>query len=440
MTLLRDGGQWPRVILARAGRYDVDGGLAAAERAGAWVAWRRAVGSLGPEGLIRLVEASGLRGRGGAGFPTGRKWRTVREQASIDRFAVANGYEADPGSSTDRILMELDPHGVVEGLALAAFAVGARHAHVAVRGEYTLAAARLRAAVDAAEEAGYLGSDVLGGGFELHVQVHEVRGAFVLGEETVLLRALENKRAQPDQRPPFPAQRGLWGEPTAVNNVATLAAVPWIVQNGADALKGIGLPDAPGTVLVQVTGAVRDPGVLEVPVGTPIGAVLDAAGGAIGRLKAILVGGPSGGFLPVAALPLPLTWERLEEAGAIMGSGQILAVDESACLVDLATLMTRYMNDEACGKTIPCRIGVKRLVEIGERFVAGRPRPQDPELLQDLAADVRDGGLCGHEMTAVNPLLTGMRYFLQEFEDHIVRSTCPAGVCQPLRVAAAPVA
>jgi NADH-quinone oxidoreductase subunit F len=439
MTVLEGPARWPRVILARAGAYDPDAGLEAAERAGAWAAWRRAVSSIGPDGLIRLVEASGLRGRGGAGYPTGRKWRTVAQQPSPDRYAVANGFEADPGASTDRLLMELDPHGVVEGLALAAFAVGARHAYLAVKGEYGLAVRRLRAAIDAAEEAGYLGSDVLGGGFELHMELRELRGGFVLGEETVLLRAIENKRAQPDQRPPYPAERGLWDEPTAVNNVATLAAVPAIVEHGADVFAAIGDRQAPGTVLLQISGAVRMPGVLEVPVGTPLRAILKAAGAA-GALKAVMVGGPSGGFLPPDALDMPLTWRGLEEAGAIMGSGQVLAIDDSTCLVDLATLMTRLMNDEACGKTIPCRIGLKRMAEIGDRFVAGRPMPDDPDLLHDLAADTRDGGLCGLEITAVNPLLTGMRYFGKEFDDHIVRSTCPAGVCQPVRVAAAPVA
>jgi NADH-quinone oxidoreductase subunit F len=439
MRIIKTRRRWPSVLLARAGRYDPEAGLAAAEGAGAWAAWKQAVSSIGPEALIRLVERSGLRGRGGAGFPTGRKWRICRSQESARRFVVANGYEADPGALADRTLMELDPHGVVEGLTLAAFAVGAHEAIIAVKADYATARQRLGAAIRAAEEAGYIGSDALGTGYDIHIELRALRGAFVLGEETVLLNALEGKRAMPEQRPPYPAVRGLWGEPTVVNNVETLVAVPWIVSNGADAFAGIGLPEAPGTTLVQVTGAVARPGVVEAPLGTKLSALLEAAGGmATGTTpKAVLVGGPSGGFLPGDALGTALTFTALAEAGAILGSRTILALDESACIVDLATLMERFMSDESCGKCIPCRIGTKRLTEIGERFTGGRSRPTDVQLLGDLSADVRDGSLCGHGITAPNPLVTGMRYFAQEFEDHIVRSTCPAGVCRPLGVAAA---
>ncbi len=427
---------WPAVLLARAGRYEPDAGLAAAEAAGAWSAWREALTS-SPEAVLRAVREAGLRGRGGAGYPTAEKWRAVWAQPSRTRYAVANGYEADPGSTAVRALLEADPHGVVEGLALAAYAVGAREAYLAVRADADLALARLRAAIRAAEEARYLGSDALGSGVDVHLELREVQGAFVLGEETVLLRALEGKRGMPDQRPPYPSERGLWGEPTAVNSVATLAAVPWILEHGAKAFREIGAPDFPGTLLVQLSGAVKRPGVAEVPAGATLAEVVDrAGGGASGALKAVFVGGPSGGFLPPDALATPMTPGALEAAGAILGSGSLLVLDRSACIVELATLMERFMNDESCGKCIPCRIGTRRLAEIGERFMSGRARPADPQLLEDLSADVRDGSLCGHGITAPNPLTSGMRYFSAEFEDHIVRGRCPAGVCSPLRVAA----
>ncbi|HET7676321.1 MAG TPA: NADH-ubiquinone oxidoreductase-F iron-sulfur binding region domain-containing protein [Candidatus Limnocylindrales bacterium] len=442
MELLKGPRRWPRVLLGRAGRYDPEAGLAAAEKAGAWSSWKAAVADIGPEGLIRRVTASGLRGRGGAGFPTGEKWRACRAAPGERHYAVANGYEADPGASLDRTLMELDPHAVVEGLALAAFAVGATQAYLVVKAGYGLAARRLAAAIRTAEEAGYIGSDALGAGFDLHIELRPLAGAFVLGEETVLLRALEGKRAMPDQRPPYPATAGLWGEPTLVNNVETLAAVPWIVANGAEAYRAMGTDEVSGTTLVQLTGAVAKPGIVEVPLGTSVGSLVEEIGGGVAdgaTLKAVLVGGPSGGFLPAAGLDVALGYGSLAEAGAIMGSGSLVVADERACIVDLATLMSRFMSDESCGKCIPCRIGVRRLTEIGERFSGGRPRPTDLQLASDLSADIRDGSLCGHGITAPNPLMSGMRYFAQEFEDHIVRSTCPAGVCRPLRTAAAPV-
>jgi NADH-quinone oxidoreductase subunit F len=429
---------WPRVMLGRADRYGPGDGLAGAERAGAWKAWRQAVAQMDPEAVISAVADAGLRGRGGAGFPTGEKWRVCRAQDAPRRHVVANGYEADPGAQLDRTLMETDPHAVVEGVALAAFAVGAGDAIIAVKASYRTAIERLESAVRAAEEQGYIGTNALDAGFDLHISVRPLQGAFVLGEETVLLRQLEGKRAQPDQRPPYPAERGLWDEPTVVNNVETLAAVPWIVTNGGADYAKIGARQSPGTTLVQVSGAVAQPGVVEVPMGTRLADILQrAAGGdAADSVKAVFVGGPSGGFLPPELLDTRLGFGPLEEAGAIMGSGQILVLDRSACLVELATLMARFMSEEACGKTIPCRIGTRRLAEIGERFVTGRPMPNDTQLLQDLSSDVKDGALCALESTAPNPLLTGMRYFAEEFEDHIVRSTCPAGVCRPLRVAA----
>jgi len=441
VEVLRAPKSWPRVVLARAGRYDPDAGLAAAEREGAWEAWKNAVSTLDPEGVLATVTRSGLRGRGGAGFPTGQKWRACRDApAREQRYVVANGYEADPGALLDRTLMEQDPHAVLEGLALACFAVGASRGVLAVKADYAVVLRRLAAVIAAVEGAGYIGRNIMGAGFDLQIEVRPLQGSFMLGEETVLLRAIENRRGMPDQRPPYPATRGLWDEPTVVNNVETLAAVPWIVANGAAAYLQVGRagPDSPGTTLVQISGAAKRAGVVEAPMGVAIGEIVERIGDGTGsgQLKAVLLGGPSGGFLPADHLDVGLDYKPITDAGGILGSGSLLVADERACIVELATLMQRYVADEACGKTIPCRIGTRRLTEIGERFMSGRSRPSDPQLMQDLASDVRDGALCGLEYTAPNPLLTGMRYFAGEFEDHILRSTCPAGVCRPIRIAA----
>ena len=436
LPILQGAKGWPSVLLARAG-VDADGGIEAAEKAGAWQAYRSAVSSLTPDAVISVISESGLRGRGGAGYPTGSKWRSCASQAESQRYVVANGFEADPGAQIDRMLMETDPHAVVEGVAIAAWAVRADSAIIVVKASAARAAERLRAAIRAAEEKGYIGPVATETGRPLRIEVRQLSGSFVVGEETVLLRALEDRRAQPDQRPPFPSQQGLWGKPTVVNNVKTLAAVPWIISHGAGAYASLGAPDAPGTTLLQLGGAIRKPGIVEVPTGTTIREVLDGPGGFVaGGLKAVLVGGPTGGFLPIDVLDTPLTQSSLVEAGALSGSGTLLALDGSACIVDVATLMTRYLNDEACGKTIPCRIGTRRMAELGAGFCAGRARPGDAELLTDLSADVHDGALCGLEANASNPLLSGMRYFGPEFEEHIVGGNCPAGVCQPTRAAA----
>jgi NADH:ubiquinone oxidoreductase subunit F (NADH-binding) len=438
--LLPTPADWPRVSLARAGAYDPDAGFVAAEKAGAWAAWRQAVDGKPPEALVRLVDQAGLRGRGGAGYPTAAKWRACREHESDVRYAVANGYEADPGAFLDRTLMELDPHAVVEGLAIAAYAVGATRAFVAVKADYALAIERVRAAVAGAEDAGYIGANAMDAGFDLEIEVRPVQGAFVLGEETVLLRALEGKRGMPEQRPPYPTEKGLLGRPTIVHNVETLAAVPWIVANGADAFAATGNGPASGTKLVQLAGAIARAGVAEVPLGTPLGEIVEQVGGGVagkGKLKAVLVGGPAGGFLPASALDTPLEAEALRKAGAILGSGSLLVLDQTACVVELGRLLERFMSDESCGKCVPCRIGTRRLFEIADRFTGGRPRPTDVQLLQDLSSDISAGSLCGHGINAPNPLLSGMRYFAEEFEAHINAGICPAGVCRPLRIASA---
>jgi NADH:ubiquinone oxidoreductase subunit F (NADH-binding) len=439
-TVLRTPADWPAILLAR-GRPRGGSGdptdLDAAVKRGAFDALRRVIRELGPNGTVATIASARLRGRGGAGFPTAEKWRLAAATEAPRRYVVANGYGADPASFTDRALLEAGPYAVIEGLAIAAFAIGAREAIIAVRAEDAAAIARLEAAVGAAEEAGFLGPDVLGSRMELTVTVRGVQGAYMLGEETVLLKALEGRRGQPEQRPPHPAERGLFGMPTVVQNVQTLAAVPWIVVNGAAKFAAIGSRTSPGTILVQVRGSDRS-GVAEVPIGTPLREIVALAGtvGAGRSLKAILVGGPSGGLLPAELLDTPYEFDALRAAGAHVGSGSVVVADDRACTVDLGRLLTSFCATEACGKSIPCRIGTRRLVEIAERVTTGRPKPTDLQLLADLSADIVDSGLCDHERLATLPLSSGMRYFRSELDDHILRSSCPAGVCRPIAVPA----
>jgi NADH:ubiquinone oxidoreductase subunit F (NADH-binding) len=433
LTIPRD---WPAILLGRAGTADPTD-LDEATRAGAFDGLRRAVRDLGPTGTIATIASSGLRGRGGSGYPTGQKWRVAATTEAPRRYVVANGYGADPAAGSDRFLMETDPFSVVEGMAIAAFAIGAAEAIIAVRSEATETIRRLEAAIAAADEAGFLGFDVLGSGHDMRISVRGVQGAYMLGEETVLLKALEGKRGQPEQRPPHPAERGLYGMPTVVNNVQTLAAVPWIVRKGGPAFAATGRPGAAGTILVQL----RTPtgiGIAEVPLGTPLSQIV-ALGGALpkGRwIKAILVGGPSGGLLPAELLDTLYDFESLRAAGAHIGSGSVVVADDRACVVDLARLLTRFCASEACGKTIPCRIGTRRLVEIADRVAEGRSRPTDPTLMADLSADIVASALCDHVRLTTLPLASGMRYFRSEVDEHLLRSSCPAGVCHPIAVAA----
>jgi len=426
---------WPRILLEHAGAKDPTD-LDAAARAGAFSGLRGSIRDLGPTGTIATIAASGLRGRGGGGFPTAQKWRAAAGTEAPRRYVVANGYGADPASGTDRYLLEHDPFAVVEGTAIAAFAIGATEAIIAVRTEATEAIRRLEAAIAAAEEAGFLGFDVLGSGHDLTMSVRPVQGAYMLGEETVLLKALEGKRGQPEQRPPHPAVRGLHGMPTVVNNVQTLASVPWIVRNGPEAFAAIGAR-TPGTILVQVRTPAGD-GIAEVPLGTWVREIVELGGKLpAGRsIKALLIGGPSGGLLPPDLLDTPYDFEPIRAAGAHIGSGSIVVADDRACVVDLARLLTRFCASEACGKTIPCRIGTRRLVEIADRVIDGRPRPTDMTLLADLSADIVASALCDHERLTTFPLLSGMRYFRPELDEHLLRSSCPAGVCHPIAVAA----
>jgi NADH:ubiquinone oxidoreductase subunit F (NADH-binding) len=426
---------WPSILLARAGATDATD-LDEALMAGAFEGLRRAVRELGPDGTIAEVEASGLRGRGGAGHLTASKWRAAAATQARERYVVANGYGADPAAATDRTLIETDPYAVIEGAAIAAFAIGAEQVYLSLRATSTEAVRRLQAAVDAASSRNFIGDDVFGSGRRIEVEVRPVQGAYMLGEETVLLKALDSKRGQPEQRPPHPATRGYREAPTVVQNVQTLASVPWIVRNGAKAFGSIGMAATPGTILVDLRGSERS-GVAEVPLGTPLGTIVELGGKPErGRkLKAVVVGGPTGGILPPSQLGTAYTYEALRGVGAHIGSGSVIVADERACLVDLARLLTRYSADEACGKTIPCRIGLRRLAEIGERLTTGTSRGGDLGLMEDLASDVVGSALCDHERLATLPLMSGLRYFRDEVDAHYLRGECPAGVCRPIQLA-----
>jgi NADH-quinone oxidoreductase subunit F len=430
-------GDWPSILLGHVAAVSADpSDLDAAVRAGAFEGLRRAVRDHGAVGTIATIAGSGLRGRGGAGFSTGEKWRAAAAQPADQRYVIANGYGADPAVQTDAALLAADPYTVIEGLAIAAFAIGATEAILAVRADDPALVTMLEGAVLAAEEAGFLGEDAAGSGHRVTVTIRPVQGAYMLGEETVLIKALEGKRGQPDQRPPYPTEKGLFDRPTVVNNVATLAAVPWIMVNGREAFAATGASSSPGTALVQLRGP-EGGGIAEVPLGTPLRELVRLAGGTGSReLKAVLVGGPTGGLLPPDLLDTPYEFDALREAGAHMGSGSVVIADERACVVDLARLLTKFSADAACGKSIPCRIGLRRLYEIGDRIATGVPKPTDPVLLADLAHDIAASALCDHERLSTLPFTSAMRYFRSELDDHLLRSTCPAGVCTPIAVGA----
>ena len=425
MSVLATPKGWPSILLAPAPTGDK-----------AWAGMQRAR-QLGPAGTIAEIAAAGLRGRGGSGYPTADKWRAAGAAAygdtSATRYVVVTGYGADPSSLTDRTLLTENPAGVVEGAAIAALAVGAQEAVIAVRAGEAAAIAALQAAIARAYEASVAGDDALGAGRRLDIEVRPVQGAYMLGEETVLIKALEGKRGQPEQRPPHPTEDGLWGKPTVVQNAQTAAAAAWILGHSAKEFRVFGTDDAPGTILVDVRGPAGG-GVAEVPFGTTLADIAKLAGGAGAgkQIKAVLVGGPSGGLLPADHLTTPYTYEALRAAGAHVGSGSVIVADERACVVDLARLLTRFCADEACGKTIPCRIGTRRLAEIGERMAAGTSRAGDADLITTLSDDIVGSALCDHERLATLPLMSGLRYFRPELDAHLERGECPAGVCRPI--------
>jgi len=421
-----------RVVLRNCGRINPERIEDYLERDG-YKALEKALKEMTPEQVIDEISRSGLRGRGGAGFPTGTKWRFARQSPGSEKYMICNADEGDPGAFMDRSVLEGDPHSVIEGMTIGAYAIGASHGYIYCRAEYPLAIKRLQVALEQARSKGFLGDDILGTGFSFDITIKEGAGAFVCGEETALMASIEGKRGMPRPRPPFPAQRGLWGKPTNINNVETLANVPWILLNGAEAFASMGTERSKGTKVFALAGKINNPGLIEVPMGISLREVIMEVGGGIrgGKaFKAVQLGGPSGGC--VVDLDIPVDYESITSTGAIMGSGGMIVMDEDTCIIDTAKFFLSFTQRESCGKCPYCRIGTKRMLEILTRISEGEAKLEDLEKLEELAHLVKDGSLCGLGQTAPNPVLTTLRYFRDEYLAHVVEKRCPARVCSKL--------
>ena len=390
---------------------------------------------LSPDEIINEVEHSGLRGRGGAGFPTGRKWKLARNTVAQEKIVICNADEGDPGAYMDRTILESNPHQVIEGMAICAHAVGAHKAVVYVRSEYPLAVNIVTKAIGQAEELGLLGKGILGSGFALEIDVFQGSGAFVCGEETALIRSIEGYRGMPRQRPPYPVQKGLWNTPTIINNVKTLASVPPILDNGAAWYRDIGTENSPGTAIFSIVGNVVHAGLVEIPMGVSLRSLIfDICGGIPNKkkFKAVQIGGPSGGCLNEDFLDTPIDFDSLIEAGAMMGSGGMVVMDEDTCMVEVARYFLDFTQKESCGKCTFCRIGTYHLLKILQRLTKGEGLDGDLELLETLSRDIKAGSLCGLGKTAPNPVLTSLKYFREEYEAHVKEKRCPALMCRAL--------
>ncbi|MBW2226089.1 MAG: NADH-quinone oxidoreductase subunit NuoF [Deltaproteobacteria bacterium] len=390
---------------------------------------------LSPNEIINEVEHSGLRGRGGAGFPTGRKWKLARNTVAQEKIVICNADEGDPGAYMDRTILESNPHQVIEGMAICAYAVGAHKAVVYVRSEYPLAVNIVTKAIGQAEELGLLGKGILGSGFDLEIDVFQGSGAFVCGEETALIRSIEGYRGMPRHRPPYPVQKGLWNTPTIINNVKTLASVPPILDNGAAWYRDIGTENSPGTAIFSIVGNVVHAGLVEIPMGVSLRSLIfDICGGIPNKkkFKAVQIGGPSGGCLNEDFLDTPIDFDSLTEAGAMMGSGGMVVMDEDTCMVEVARYFLDFTQKESCGKCTFCRIGTYHLLKILQRLTKGEGLDGDLELLETLSRDIKAGSLCGLGKTAPNPVLTSLKYFREEYEAHVKEKRCPALMCRAL--------
>ncbi len=389
-----------------------------------------------PDAVIKEIETSGLRGRGGGGFPTGRKWRFTAANKGEKSYVVCNGDEGDPGAFMDRSVMEGDPHKLLEGMAIAAFAIGADEGYIYVRAEYPLAIKRLRKAIADAEAAGYLGKKIMGTDFNFELHIKEGAGAFVCGEETALIASIEGERGMPRSKPPFPANKGLFGRPTLINNVETLANVPVILLNGSQWFSSFGTETSKGTKTFALTGEVNNTGLIEVPMGTTLRKIVfDIGGGIRGgkKFKAVQIGGPSGGCLTEEHLDMPMDYDNLIKAGAMVGSGGLVVMNEDTCIVEIARFFMNFTQHESCGKCVPCREGTKQMLKILEKIVAGKGEMEDLDILEELAIAVKDGSLCGLGKTAPNPVLSTLKYFRDEYIAHIKDKKCPAGVCTAMK-------
>ena len=425
--------QEKRVVMEKCGQIDpesIDEYIAAG-------GYRALVEALGqePNRIIDEIKSSGLRGRGGAGFPTGAKWELAAAVATNTKIVICNADEGDPGAYMDRTILESNPHQVLEGLAICAYAVGADRAIVYVRSEYPLAVRTLRTALDQARERGLLGAGILGSPFDFEIDIFEGSGAFVCGEETGLVQSLEGHRGMPVHRPPYPVEKGLFGQPTVINNVKTLASIPPIIEQGADWFRTIGTESSPGTAIFSVVGDVVHPGLVEIPMGVTLRTLIfDICGGIPNQkaFKAVQIGGPSGGCLPEASLDTPIDFDSLTAAGAMMGSGGIVVMDEDSCVVDVSRYFLDFTQKESCGKCTFCRIGTRHLLDILERITTGEGRVADVEQLKRLSRDIKAGSLCGLGKTAANPVLTSLEYFPEDYRAHIEEKRCPGMMCRPL--------
>jgi NADH:ubiquinone oxidoreductase subunit F (NADH-binding)/(2Fe-2S) ferredoxin/Pyruvate/2-oxoacid:ferredoxin oxidoreductase delta subunit len=403
--------------------------------AGGYQALQKVFAGMSPESVIDAVEASGLRGRGGGGFPTGRKWRFCRQVPGDVKYIICNGDEGDPGAFMDRAVMEGDPHAVLEGMIIGGYAIGAGPGYIYVRHEYPLAVKRLTLAINQARDAGLLGANILGSGFNFDVKISKGAGAFVCGEETALIASVEGNIGEPHPRPPYPAVAGLWGKPTVINNVETWANVPMIISNGPAWFAAIGTENSKGTKVFSLVGAVNNTGLVEVPMGTTLRQMVYELGGGIrgnGEFKAVQTGGPSGGCIPKQFLDMPVDYDSLQSVGSIMGSGGMIVMDESSCMVDVARYFMSFLHDESCGKCTPCREGTKHLLEILTDITQGNGKEEHLALMEELCATMAFASLCGLGQSAANPVLSTMKYFREEYEAHILHKKCPALVCRPL--------
>lgn len=423
-----------RIVLRNCGLID-PGSIEEYMACDGYKAIEKVIKEYSPEEIINIVEKSGLRGRGGGGFLTGLKWKFCRQAQGEKKYVICNADEGDPGAFMDRSVLESDPHSVLEGMTICACAIGADEAYIYVRAEYPKAIERLKKAIEQAEKKAFLGKHILGSNINFKIKIKEGAGAFVCGEETALIASIEGRRGTPRFRPPFPANKGLWGKPTNINNVETFANIPWIILNGADAFASMGTDNSKGSKVFALAGKIVRGGLVEVPMGITIKEIVHEIGGGIKenkKFKAVQMGGPSGGCIPASMEELQIDYQQINKTGAIMGSGGLVVMDETTCMVDVARFFLNFTQNESCGKCTFCRIGTKRMLEILERITEGKGKEGDIETLLELGQNIKDNTLCGLGQTAPNPVLTTIKYFREEYEAHIKDKKCPAASCSAL--------
>ncbi|MDR2771154.1 MAG: NADH-quinone oxidoreductase subunit NuoF [Clostridiales Family XIII bacterium] len=423
-----------RIVLRNAGVINPES-IDAYTAVGGYRSIEKVLKEMSPEAVIEEIKISGLRGRGGAGFPTWFKWDAARKNRGASKYMVCNADEGDPGAFMDRSVLEGDPHSLLEGMTIGGYAMGANEGVIYVRAEYPLAIYRLEMAIEQSRAKGFLGKNLFGTGFDFDIRIKAGAGAFVCGEETALIASLEGERGMPRLKPPFPAEKGFWQQPTNINNVETFANVPWIIANGGAAFGAVGTDKSKGTKVFALAGKIKKGGLVEVPMGLPLRDVIYGIGDGIKNdkaFKAVQMGGPSGGCIPASLIDTPVDYENITKTGAIVGSGGMIVMDETTCMVDMARYFLDFTRKESCGKCNYCRIGTKRMLEILERITRGEGRDGDIELLVELAEKIKDGSMCGLGQTAPNPVLTTIRYFRNEYEDHIYKKKCTAHSCKAL--------